>query len=88
MHESVRNLKMSAIELRRSLPVAECDWLVGRLRAHPAVAGAVAEDTRRLLVEYDADRVVSADLVEWLSACGVRVVAVRPRPHAAEGARR
>jgi hypothetical protein len=77
MLESVRNLRTSQFDLRQRLPDLERDWLVGRLCAQPGIAGAKCTgDTRRLTVEYDADRLVSADLVEFLDSCGVPVVAV------------
>jgi hypothetical protein len=80
MLDAARNLRTSAIELRQSLPALERDWLLGRLRAHPDIsAAASADDARQLTIEYDADRLVSADLVDWLNRCGVRVAAVHAR---------
>lgn len=77
MLDGIRNLKVSRIDLRHRLPMLECDWLVARLRAHPGVARAdCASDARALTVEYDADRLVSADLVDLLGVYGVRVKAV------------
>jgi len=71
-------LKASNIKLPNPLPPLECDWLVGRLRAQPGIAAAVcAGGSRELTVEYDGDRLVSGDLVDFLSVCGVRVAAVR-----------
>jgi hypothetical protein len=78
MLDSVRNLRTSEIELRQPLPALECEWLVGRLLAKRGVADAVCgRRPRRLLVEYDADELRSHDLVDYLSACGIRVAAVR-----------
>jgi hypothetical protein len=78
MIESLRNLKTSEIELRQPLPVLECEWLVGRLLAKKGVKDAKwAGGTRRLLVEYDADRFGSAELIAFLQSCGVPVAAVR-----------
>jgi hypothetical protein len=75
----VRNLKASDIELDQHLPTLECEWLVGQLRSRPGIAGArCASDARRLTVEYDADELVTGDVVDFLSQCGVRVSAVRP----------
>jgi hypothetical protein len=77
MLDSTRNLKTSEIELRQRLPERERDWLVGQLRAHRGIAGAVcANDARRLTIEYDADTLVSSDLIDLLNACGVRVAAI------------
>lgn len=75
----VRNLKTSDIELKQRLPALECEWLVGRLRKRPGIAAArCADDARRLTVEYDADELVSGDVVDFLTECGVRVASVRP----------
>ena len=72
-----RNLRISAIELRQRLPPLECEWLVGQLRARSGIAAAqCAPDARRVTVEYDADELVSGDVVDFLSQCGVRVAAV------------
>jgi hypothetical protein len=78
MIESLRNLKTSEIELRQPLPVLECEWLVGRLLAKQGIAAARwVGNTRRLLVEYDADRFGSAELIAFFQSCGVPVAAVR-----------
>jgi hypothetical protein len=78
MLESVGNLKTSEIELRQQLPPLESDWLSNCLRAKYGVADVQwAGDTRRLLVEYDADIFGSAELVDFLRMCGVPVAAVR-----------
>jgi len=78
MLDSIRNLKTTKIELRQRLPEIECDWLVGQLRAHRGIAAAAcAGDARRLTIEYDGDTLVSADLIDFLNVCGVRVAAVR-----------
>ncbi len=75
----VRNLKTSDIELSHRLPVLECEWLVGQLRSRSGIAAArCAADARHLTVEYDADELVTRDVVEFLSQCGVRVAAVHP----------
>lgn len=73
----VRNLKTSAIELNQRLPTLECEWLVGQLRARPGIAAAsCALDARHLTVEYDADELVTADVLDFLNQCGVHVAAV------------
>jgi hypothetical protein len=75
----VRNLKTSDIELDRRLPALECEWLVGQLHSRPGIAAAqCADDARHVMVEYDADQVVTADVVDFLGQCGVRVAAVHP----------
>jgi hypothetical protein len=77
----VRNLKVSDIELKQRLPALECEWLVHQLRSRAGIAAArCATDSRSITVEYDADELVSGDVVEFLSQCGVRVAAVHPVP--------
>lgn len=81
MLKSLRNLKTSEIELRQPLPVLEWEWLVGRLLAKQGIEAAEwVRDTRRLLVEYDADLCGRADLIAFLQSCGVPPVAVRVGP--------
>ena len=75
----IRNLKISDIELKQYLPKCETEWLMGQLRSRPGIAGArCAADARHLLVEYDADELVSGDVVDFLGQCGLRVGAVHP----------
>jgi hypothetical protein len=74
MLDSIRNLRTSEIELRQRLPRLECDWLVGALRARRGIAGAkCAPDALHLTVDYDADRLASDDVVDFLNECGVLV---------------
>ena len=78
MFENLRNLKTSEIELRQPLPVLECEWLVGRLLAkHGVTTAKWAGNTRRLLVEHDADSFGSAELIAFLQCCGVPATEVR-----------
>jgi hypothetical protein len=78
MLESLRNLKTSEIELRQQLPVPEVEWLVRRLLAKQGVANAKwLDNTRRLLVEYDANLFGTAEIIGFLHYCGVLVAAVR-----------
>jgi len=73
----IRNLKISNIELLQRLPTLECEWLVGQLSARPGIAAArCGTDARHLTIEYDADELVSGDVLDFLSQCGVRVAAV------------
>ena len=75
----VRNLKTSDIELRQRLPALQWEWLVGQLRSRPGIAAARCEgDARRLTVEYDADELVTGDVLDFLSQCGVSAAAVHP----------
>jgi hypothetical protein len=79
MLDSVKNLKTSEIELEQRLPQLECAWLVRELRGRRGIAAAeCASDAGRLTVEYDADRIDRAGLVDILSSCGVEVAAVHP----------
>ena len=78
MLESLRNLKTSEIELRQQLPAPEGEWLVDRLRAKQGVANAKwMGNTRLLLVEYDADLFGTAEIIAFLSYCGVLVASAR-----------
>ena len=78
MLDGMRNLRTSDILLRRRLPQLECDWVVGRLCSRRDIAGAeCAGDARRLTIEYDADRLRSRDLVDFLNECGIEVAGVR-----------
>jgi hypothetical protein len=78
MLADVRNLKTSRIELRQPLPKLECEWLAEQLRSRPGISAAhCASDARGLMVQYDADKLASGDVVDFLRQCGVRVAAVR-----------
>jgi hypothetical protein len=75
----VRNLKTSGIELKQRLPALECEWLVGQLRSRPGSAAARCEgDACRLTAEYDADELVTGDVLDFSSQCGVRAAAAHP----------
>jgi hypothetical protein len=75
---NIRNLKTSDIELKQRQPALECEWLEGQLRSRPGIAAAQCADDCHLMVEYDADELVTNDVVDFLSQCGVRVAAVHP----------
>ena len=78
MPESLPNLKTSEIELRAHVPVLAYEWLVDRLLTKQGVATARwRRDTRRLLVEYDADVCDGAELIAFLQHCGFPVAAAR-----------
>ena len=73
----VRNLRTSDIALKQRLPALECEWLVGQLRSRPGIAAASCDgDACRLTVEYDADELVTGDVLDFLSQCGVRAAEV------------
>jgi hypothetical protein len=78
MLETLRNVKISEIELRQQFPALEREWLVDRLLTKTGVAAAKwGRDTHRLLVEYDADLCCSAELIVFLQRCGFSVAAAR-----------
>ena len=78
MFGDVRNLKTSAIELDERLPMLECEWLVGRLRSRRGIAAARCDDARHLMVQYDADQLVTGDVLDFLNQCGVHAAAAHP----------
>ena len=79
MRGDIRNLKTSDIELKQSLPRLECEWLVGQLRSRSGIAAARCEgDACRLTIEYDADELVTGDVLDFLTQCGVRAASVHP----------
>jgi hypothetical protein len=78
MLNDVRNLRAADIEFRQGLPTLECEWLLGTLRSRPGISAArCADDARHLTVEYDADELVTGDVVDFLSECGVPVASVQ-----------
>ncbi len=78
MLESLRNLKISEIELRHGLPGPDSESLVSYLLAKRGVAAAKWRgNTGRLLVEYDADLFGNSAIIEFLHFYGVSVAAVR-----------
>ena len=80
MLDDVRNLKISDIELAQRLPTPECEWLVGQLRSWSGIVAAhCTTDARCLTVEYDADELVTVDVVDFLRECGVRAAVRRIR---------
>ena len=80
MIEDLRNPTTSEIVLRQELPELECEWLIGQLLAKRGVATARwVTDTRRWLVQHDADLCGRAELIAFLQSCGVSVV-VRDLP--------
>jgi hypothetical protein len=77
MLDAIRNLKTSDIVLKQCLPPHECEWLLAQLCSRPGIAAVrCAGDARRLTVEYDADELVTSDVVAFLGQCGVHVAAV------------
>ena len=79
MFGDVRNLRVSDIELKQPLPALECEWLLGQLRSRSGIAAARCEgDACRLMIEYDADELVTGDVLDFLTQCGVRAAAAHP----------
>jgi len=70
----LRNLEISEIELRERLNALESEWLIGRLTAKDGVRRAAYGRDGKVVVEYDADVVNSADIVSFLYVCGLRAI--------------
>jgi hypothetical protein len=73
LRDSLRDLRTAEIELREPLGGLERDWVLGQLRAQSGIEDAawVEEDERSLLIEYDADLMSGAELVNFLYVCGL-----------------
>lgn len=69
----LRNLK--TVELRPGEPLnqPECVWLIGRLVRKLGVVAAFCDsaDSPRVIVDYDADMVSPAILLDFLQDCGL-----------------
>jgi hypothetical protein len=70
---SLRNLKTFEIRLRERLRELEQDWLLGRLVSKRGVVDAFHDsaDSRRVIVNYDADVMSPATLLDFLHDCGL-----------------
>jgi hypothetical protein len=73
----LRNLEISEIELREQLNTLESEWVVGRLMAKSGIRRADYGRDGRVIVEYDADVIKSADIVSFLYMCGLRAIGRR-----------
>lgn len=71
LRDSSRDLRTAEIEVRASLGTREREWTLGRLMSQSGVEDASWADARSLLIEYDADRVTGAELVNFLYLCGL-----------------
>jgi hypothetical protein len=69
--DGIRNLRVSQIQLRERLEGRERDCVVGHLLAKRGVRDVEYrdDDRARLVVEYDADQLSGAELVNFLSVC-------------------
>jgi hypothetical protein len=69
----LRNLKTVDIRLSERLRQLERDWLIGQLVKKRGVVAALHDsaDSRRVIVDYDADMVSPAMLVDFLHDCGL-----------------
>jgi len=82
------NLRTADVQVRERLNNLERSWVVGRLVAQPGVNGASwrGDSSPRLSIEYDADAVSGAELLDVLQMCGLHVRPVlltKPRPETA-----
>jgi len=70
---SARELRTAEIELRANLGSRERAWIGGRLMSQPGVEDVSFSDAQvpSLLIEYDADLVTGAELVNSLYRCGL-----------------
>jgi hypothetical protein len=70
---SVRDLRTAEIELRANLSARERAWIVGRLMSQSGVEDVSFSDEHApsLLIEYDADLVTGAELVNSLYRSGL-----------------
>jgi hypothetical protein len=73
VYEGMRNFRTSEIRLRECLEGRERDWVIGRLLAKRGVRDVEYrdDDRRGLVVEYDADQLSGAELVNFLYICGL-----------------
>jgi hypothetical protein len=78
MLETLRNLKISEIELLQPLPALEGEWLLGCLLSKRGVVDARwVASARKLLIEYDVDLVGSGELIDCMHICGIPIVEFR-----------
>jgi hypothetical protein len=71
--ERFHDLRSAEIELRANFGTRERAWLLGRLMSQSGVADASWSDAHApsLLIEYDADVMTGAELVDFLYLCGL-----------------
>jgi hypothetical protein len=71
--ERLRDLKTAEIELRADPGRLERNWIIGRLMSQSGVSDAIWGEAHMpsLVIEYDADIVSSAELVNFLYVCGL-----------------
>lgn len=69
--DAIRNFRVSQIQLRERLVARERDCVVGHLLAKRGVRDVEYRDDgpAQLVVEYDADQLSGAELVNFLSVC-------------------
>ena len=72
---NARDLRTAEIELRANLGARERAWIVGRLMSQSGVEDVSFNDAHApsLLIEYDAELVTGAELVNSLYRCGLPV---------------
>jgi hypothetical protein len=71
--EDIRNLRTAHLRVRETLREGERRWVVGHLLSRGGVenVGCEGEARPQLVVEYDADRLNGASLLDILHACGL-----------------
>jgi hypothetical protein len=73
MWEERQNLRTANVEVRERLNGPERNWVIGRLVAQKGISGALwrPEQPSRLTVDYDADVVKGAELLDVLRVYGL-----------------
>ena len=73
MGDETQNLRTANLEVRERLNGLEVSWVLGRLVAHSAVSGALWRTGERscLSVEYDADALSGAELLDVVQMLGL-----------------
>lgn len=79
MRDSAHNLRVSELRLRVDLNLLEKQWVIGRLVSKTGVYEVLyrPNDSRNLVVEYDADVVNTDDLLDFLDLCGLPADLIR-----------
>lgn len=78
MWDEIQNLRRVDLEVREQLNPRERNWVIGRLVARSGVSGALWRGVEpRVSIEYDADVVSGAELVDMLELLGLHARPVR-----------
>lgn len=79
MWDEAQNLRTVDLEVRERLNTLEKSWVIGRLVSRTGVSGASWRDEPRITVEYDADVLNGAELLDLLQTCGLHARPARQR---------